>query len=158
MVCISGIGAGYAFIAAVSSWLRFLVTKAWLFFISDQVLISSHILVSVFFFLLCPLTTMNLWDFTIFYFWQIVAYLMVTSGAAVLEILYLAYNGDQQVTWSETCSTYGKFCSRIKIAFVLHAVALGCFIILAVISAFRFFSMFDPPSVSSNKEEEEGRT
>lgn len=125
MVCISGICAGYAFIAAVSSWLRFLVTKAWLFFLSDQ----------------------------------IVAYLMVTSGSAVLEILYLSYKGDQQVTWSETCSTYGKFCNRIRIAFVLHAMALGCFIILAVISAFRFFSMFDPPPVPSNKEGgEEERT
>lgn len=85
------------------------------------------------------------------------AYLMLTSGAAVLEILYLAYNGDQQVTWSEACSSYGKFCSKMKIALILHSLALGCFIILAAISAFRFFSMFDPPSVSSNKEVEEER-
>lgn len=158
MVCISSVCAGYAFIAAVSSWLRFLVTKAWLFFLSDQVLICSHFFISIIFFLLCPVIALNHEILQTFLFLQIVAYLMVTSGAAALEILYLAYNGDQKVTWSETCSTYGKFCNRIKIAFVLHALALGCFVILAVISAFRFFSMFDPPPVSSNKEEEEQRT
>ncbi|KAL3581521.1 hypothetical protein D5086_015853 [Populus alba] len=59
MFFVSGICASYAFLGAVSSWIRCFVTKAWLFFVSDQ----------------------------------IVAYLMVTSGTAVLEILYLACNG-----------------------------------------------------------------
>ncbi|TXG67561.1 hypothetical protein EZV62_008836 [Acer yangbiense] len=103
MVCISAICAGYAFVAVVSSCIKFLVTKAWLFFLSDQ----------------------------------IVAYLMVTSGAAVMEIIYLAYNGDQKVTWSESCSSYGKFCYRMKLALIFHALALVCFIVLAVISAYR---------------------
>lgn len=85
------------------------------------------------------------------------AYLLVTSVAAVLEILQLAYNGDQEVTWSEACRSYGKFCNKMKIAFVLQALTLICFIILAVISAYRFFSLFEPPSVSSSKEVEEQR-
>ncbi|KAJ0102655.1 hypothetical protein Patl1_04173 [Pistacia atlantica] len=123
MVCISAICAAYAFFAAVSSWFKFFVSKAWIFFASDQ----------------------------------IVAYLMLTSVAAVLEILRLTYNGDQEVTWSEACSSYGKFCNKMKIALVLHALALICFIILAVISAYRFFSLFEPPSVSSSKEVEEQR-
>jgi hypothetical protein len=38
MVCISAVCAGYAFIAAISSWIRCLVKKAWLFFVTDQVL------------------------------------------------------------------------------------------------------------------------
>lgn len=37
MVCISAICGGYAFVAAVSLWIRFLVNKVWLFFVSDQV-------------------------------------------------------------------------------------------------------------------------
>ncbi|KAB1215188.1 hypothetical protein CJ030_MR4G025844 [Morella rubra] len=121
MVCISAICASYAIVAAISSWARFFATKAWLFFVSDQ----------------------------------IVAYLMVTSGAAVLELLYLAYKGDREVTWSEACSSYGRFCSRMKLALVLHALALWCFIVLAVISAYRTFCMFEPPSLPPKEGEEE---
>ncbi|XP_022716887.1 probable beta-1,3-galactosyltransferase 4 isoform X2 [Durio zibethinus] len=122
MVCISAISAGYALLAVVASWLRCLVTRAWLFFVSDQ----------------------------------IVAYLVVTSGAAMMEIVYLAYNGDQKITWSEACSTYGKFCNKMKVALILHALVLCCFIVLAVISAYRVFSLFEPPL--SSKEVEEERT
>uniref|UniRef100_A0A5B7B8F5 CASP-like protein n=1 Tax=Davidia involucrata TaxID=16924 RepID=A0A5B7B8F5_DAVIN len=121
MVSISAISAGYALFAALSSWVRCLVTKAWLFFVSDQV----------------------------------VVYLMVTSVAAAMEILFLAYNGDQKVTWSEACSSYGRFCSRLKIALALHALALCCFFVLAVISACRFFSKFEPPFLPSKEVEEE---
>lgn len=73
----------------------------------------------------------------------------------MLEILYLAYNGDREVSWSEACSAYGKFCSRMKVALVLHALALCCFLVLAVISAYRVFSKFEPPPY---KEVEEERT
>ncbi|KAM2252985.1 hypothetical protein COP2_007598 [Malus domestica] len=123
MVCISNISGVHAFLVALSSWITCFVTKAWLFFVSDQ----------------------------------IVAYLMVTSWAAVMEILSLAYKGDKTVSWSEACTSYGKFCSRMKVALVLHALALCCFLVLAVISAYRVFSMFEPPSVS-DKEVEEERT
>ncbi|KAL0311010.1 UNVERIFIED_CONTAM: CASP-like protein 2D1 [Sesamum angustifolium] len=37
MVCVCAVSAGYALFAAVSSWLRCLVTKAWIFFVADQV-------------------------------------------------------------------------------------------------------------------------
>ncbi|XP_038691300.1 CASP-like protein 2D1 [Tripterygium wilfordii] len=118
MVCISAICGGYALLAAIASWIRCLVSKAWFFFVSDQ----------------------------------IVAYLILTSGAAVSEILYLAYNGDKTVTWSEACNSYGKFCSRMKVALILHGLALCCFIVLSLISAFRAFSVFQPP-VSSKEVE-----
>ncbi|GAV72910.1 DUF588 domain-containing protein [Cephalotus follicularis] len=121
MVCVSAICTGYALFTAVSSWIRCIAAKAWLFFVSDQIL----------------------------------AYLLVTSGAAVLEIVYLAYSGDQQVTWSEACSSYGKFCYKMKLTLVLHAFSLACSIVLAVISAYRVFSMFEPPTVSSKEMEEE---
>lgn len=87
-------------------------------------------------------------------FGQVVAYLLVTSGAAVMEILYLAYKGDRIVTWSEACSSYGSFCSRLIVALVLHALALCCFFVLAVISAYRVFSMFEPPLPSKEAEEQ----
>lgn len=84
---------------------------------------------------------------------QVVTYLMVTSMAAVAEIMYLAYNGDKKVTWSEACSSYGKFCTKMKIALILHSLALFCSIILAVISAYRVFSTFEPPLPSKETEE-----
>lgn len=233
MVCISAICAGYAFVAAVSTWVRCLVTKVWLFFVSDQVLLLNSLiknlfkpwirfwernftlsrillfLVSIefalsyfvpFFFPLSnhqvlalalvltlwlghtnflfqssildtwpwlllahycishSLSGFNFFFFLILYlgvFLQIVAYLMVTSGSAVLEILYLAYNGDKEVTWSESCSSYGKFCHKMKLAVILHALALCCFIVLAVISAYRAFSTFEPPFVPSKEVEDD---
>lgn len=126
LVCISAVSAGYAVVGAVSLWVRCLVTKAWIFFVSDQV----------------------------------AAYLMVTSAATAAEILYLAYNGDQEVTWSEACSTFGRFCNRLKIALALQVIALCCFLILAVISAYRLFSRYSPPSsttttTTNNNEYEE---
>nr|DAD35042.1 TPA_asm: hypothetical protein HUJ06_005682 [Nelumbo nucifera] len=70
-------------------------------------------------------------------FEQVVAYLMVTSVVAVVGILYLAYNGDRDVSWSEVCTFYGKFCSRAKVALVLHAYqVLLCFLGLTLISAY----------------------
>lgn len=74
---------------------------------------------------------------------------MVTSMAALVEFLYLAYDGDRVVSWSEACVSYGKFCNRLKIALILHAIAVCCFLILAVISAYRVFRRFDPPFVLS---------
>ncbi|KAF2285743.1 hypothetical protein GH714_007561 [Hevea brasiliensis] len=123
MVCISAICAVYAFVAAVSLWIRFLVNKVWWLFVSDQ----------------------------------IITYLMVTSVAAIMELLYLAYNGDQKVTWSEACRSYGKFCTRMKLALILHAVALFCFIVLAVISSYRAFSTFETPVSSKEVEEDTKR-
>ncbi|KAK4386967.1 CASP-like protein 2D1 [Sesamum angolense] len=115
---------GYALFAAVSSWLRCLVTKAWIFFVADQVL----------------------------------AYLLVASLATLVEFLYLAYNGDQVVSWSQACASYGKFCSRLKIALSLHVIAVGCFLVLAVISAFRVFRRYDPPFVPSKEGEQAAAT
>lgn len=94
-----------------------------------------------------------------FNFWvQIVAYLMVTSGAAVMEIVFLAYKGDREVSWSEACASNGKFCSRMKLALVLHSLALCSFLVLAVISAYRLFSMYEAPSVSHKEVRLEERT
>ncbi|XP_019183261.1 PREDICTED: CASP-like protein 2D1 [Ipomoea nil] len=86
---------------------------------------------------------------------QVIAYLLVTSMSALAEILYLVYHGDQGVTWSEACTSYGKFCDRLKLVFVLLAIALCCFIVLAAISAFRVFSRYDFPSDPSKELEEE---
>jgi hypothetical protein len=48
MVYVSALCAGYAIVAAVCSWIRYLVTKAWIFFISDQVRLLFLILNCIF--------------------------------------------------------------------------------------------------------------
>jgi uncharacterized protein (TIGR01569 family) len=87
---------------------------------------------------------------------QITTYLMVTSGSAVIEILYLAEKGNKEVSWSEVCSYFGSFCHKTKVSVVLHFVALVCFIVLSLISAYRLFSKFDAPSVSLSNMEGNG--
>ncbi|XP_042520952.1 CASP-like protein 2D1 isoform X2 [Macadamia integrifolia] len=86
---------------------------------------------------------------------HVLSYLMVTSTAAVVELLYLVYNGDKDVSWSEACSSFGSFCNRVKMALVLHAIALLCFLGLSLISAYRVFSKFGPPCVTSEEVERE---
>ncbi|VVB16046.1 unnamed protein product [Arabis nemorensis] len=111
MVGVSAICAIYALLSTISSWITCLVSKAWLFFVPDQVL----------------------------------AYLMTTSVAGATEIVYLLNKGDTIVTWSEMCSSYPHFCSKLTIALGLHVFVLLSFLILSVISAYRAFSLFDPP-------------
>ncbi|KAK9080662.1 hypothetical protein SSX86_000420 [Deinandra increscens subsp. villosa] len=120
LVSITAISGGYALIAFVSSWVKRLMNKAWIFFVCDQV----------------------------------VAYLMVACVGSLGEILYLAYNGNQKVTWSEACSSYGKFCGRLNLILVVHFIALICFFVLSLISAFRVFTRFDPPLSSKEVEVE----
>ncbi|KAF8092360.1 hypothetical protein N665_0416s0016 [Sinapis alba] len=76
---------------------------------------------------------------------QVLAYLMTTSVAGATEILYLLNKGDKTVTWSEVCSSYPHFCSKLTIALGFHVFVLFSFLLLSVISAYRAFSVFDPP-------------
>ncbi|KAL0399212.1 UNVERIFIED_CONTAM: putative beta-1,3-galactosyltransferase 4 [Sesamum radiatum] len=89
---------------------------------------------------------------------QVLAYLMVTSMAAQGEFLYLAYKGDQVISWSEACFSYGKFCNRVKLALALHVVAAFCFLILAVISGCRVFRRYEPPFPPSKEAREQETT
>ncbi|CAH8279713.1 unnamed protein product [Arabidopsis lyrata] len=111
MVGVSAISAIYALLSTISLWVTCLVSKAWLFFVPDQVL----------------------------------AYVMTTSVAGATEIVYLLNKGDKIVTWSEMCSSYPHYCSKLTIALGLHVFVLFFFLFLSVISAYRAFSPFDPP-------------
>ncbi|CAA7409075.1 unnamed protein product [Spirodela intermedia] len=86
---------------------------------------------------------------------QIAAYLLVTSGSAVGEVLYLAYRGDRGIAWSAACDYYGSFCRRTVVSLALHFLASVCFVVLSLLSAYRLFNRFDPPPPplpSSSKE------
>lgn len=148
MVCVSGISAAYALASASASWFDIVAAKAWLFFVPDQVLdLTRGFPVGL---------NLGFWFFFIpSGILQIVAYMMVTSIAAVVDLLYLAYNGDRNVTWSEACSSYAAFCDKIRLALILHFVALLCFFSLAIISAYRTFRDFNFPFVPTKEEAEE---
>ncbi|OAY64183.1 CASP-like protein 2D1 [Ananas comosus] len=96
-------------------------------------------------------------EWVLFLLDQVVAYLMVTSGSAVAEVVYLAEEGDREASWSEVCSYYGKFCYKTKVSLALHFMALVGFIALSLISAYRLFSKFDAPAVASTEVGEEGK-
>ncbi|XP_024976953.1 CASP-like protein 2D1 [Cynara cardunculus var. scolymus] len=123
LVSISAISAAYSLAAVISSWIKNLMNKAWVFLVCDQV----------------------------------VAYMMVACGGSIGEIVYLAYNGNPKVTWSEACSSYGRFCGKLNLILVLHFIALLCFLVLSLISAFRVFTRFEPP-LAPSKEQEVERT
>ncbi|KAL0311009.1 UNVERIFIED_CONTAM: CASP-like protein 2D1 [Sesamum angustifolium] len=90
---------------------------------------------------------------------KVLAYLMVTSLATIVEFFFLpTLQGGPSVSWSQACASYGKFCSRLKIALSLHVIAVGCFLVLAVISAFRVFRRYDPPFVPSKEGEQAAAT
>ncbi|KAL8462517.1 hypothetical protein ACS0TY_032723 [Phlomoides rotata] len=86
---------------------------------------------------------------------QVISYLMVTSMTAQGEFLYLAYNGDLEVSWSRGCASYGRFCNRLKVAVALHVIAVCCSLVLAVISAFRLFARFPPPFFPSKRDDQQ---
>ncbi|GAB2230525.1 hypothetical protein Droror1_Dr00014795 [Drosera rotundifolia] len=88
---------------------------------------------------------------------QVMAYMMVTSVSAVVETLYLAHKGDVEVAWSEACSSYRTFCYKMELAVAIQFLALFCFIVLALISAYRAFSIFDLPVAPIQHVEEEQR-
>ncbi|XP_076927726.1 CASP-like protein 2D1 [Bidens hawaiensis] len=92
------------------------------------------------------------WIFIVFD--QVVAYLMVACVGSIGDIVYLVYNGNQKVTWSEAFSSYGRFCGRLNLTLVLHFIAWICFIVLSMISSFRVFTRFEPPRSSKEVEDE----
>ncbi|KAJ0267081.1 Casparian strip membrane protein domain-containing protein [Hirschfeldia incana] len=147
MVGVSAICGIYALFSTISSWVTCLVSKAWLFFVPDQVfpLLKSNF--SALF------SSLSLIRSCIRFLIQVnnsvcvkvLAYLMTTSVAGATEIVYLLNKGDKTVTWSEVCSSYPHFCLKLTIALGLHVFVLFSFLFLSVISAYRAFSVFDPP-------------
>ncbi|CAN6457534.1 unnamed protein product [Victoria cruziana] len=84
-------------------------------------------------------------DWILFSLDQIIAYLMTTSGAAAMEVMYLAYKGDRVISWSTACDSYGQFCGKARVSLLFHFMTLLCFIILSGASAYRVFSKFEAP-------------
>uniref|UniRef100_A0A0D3F2J2 CASP-like protein n=1 Tax=Oryza barthii TaxID=65489 RepID=A0A0D3F2J2_9ORYZ len=92
-------------------------------------------------------------DWFIFLLDQASAYLLLTSASAAAEVVYLAREGDREVSWGEVCSYFCRFCGAATVSVALNAAALLCFMALSLISAFRVFTKFNPPSQSNSKQQ-----
>ena len=93
-----------------------------------------------------PATLSRSW--VVFLLDQVFTYLILAAGAASAELLYLAYNGDKEVTWSEACGVFGGFCRQARTSVAITFASVACYILLSLISSYRLFSAYDPPQPS----------
>ncbi|KFK43914.1 hypothetical protein AALP_AA1G190800 [Arabis alpina] len=95
-------------------------------------------------------TMPRVWTF--FCFDQILTYVVLAAGAVSTEVLYLAYKGDDAITWSDACSSYGSFCHRATASVIITFFVVCFYVVLSIISSYKLFTRFDPPAiVDSNK-------
>ncbi|XP_073014029.1 CASP-like protein 2A1 [Typha latifolia] len=88
----------------------------------------------------------------VFFFDQVLTYVILAAGTVSVEILYLAYNGDAEVTWSKECGVFDKFCHTATKSVGITFGAVVCFVLLSIISSFRLFSTYEAPiSFAGNK-------
>ncbi|KAH0451610.1 hypothetical protein IEQ34_018909 [Dendrobium chrysotoxum] len=76
---------------------------------------------------------------------KVVTYAILAAGAAAAEIVYLAYEGDEQVTWSRVCGVFGGFCGKAKASVGITFGAVACYVLLSLISSYRLFSAYPAP-------------
>ncbi|KAE9457991.1 hypothetical protein C3L33_10120, partial [Rhododendron williamsianum] len=74
-------------------------------------------------------------------------YIILAAGAVSMEVVYLAYKGDEAVTWSEACGSFGGFCRRSIASVAITFAAVLCYAALSLISSYRLFSKYDAPPV-----------
>jgi len=106
--------------------------------------------------LLSSVKSLARYDWLVFVLDQAAAYLLLTSCSAAAEVVYLAREGDRQVSWGEVCSYFGRFCGRATVSVALQAAALLCFVALSLVSAFRVFSRFDGPGAEGDYSASDG--
>ncbi|CAN8292930.1 unnamed protein product [Cochlearia groenlandica] len=90
-------------------------------------------------------TMIRVWTF--FCLDQILTYVVLAAGAVSTEVLYLAYKGDNAITWSDACSSYGSFCHKATVSVILTFVVVCFYVVLSLISSYKLFTRFDPPAI-----------
>nr|CAD1839483.1 unnamed protein product [Ananas comosus var. bracteatus] len=84
-------------------------------------------------------------SWAVFFFDQVLTYVVLAAGTVSAEVIYLAYNGDKEVTWSRECGVFGGFCRRATASVGITFGAAACYILLSLISSYRLFSTFEAP-------------
>ncbi|XP_020243422.1 LOW QUALITY PROTEIN: CASP-like protein 2A1 [Asparagus officinalis] len=76
---------------------------------------------------------------------SVLTYVILAAGAVSSEIIHLAYNGDEQVTWSKECGVFSGFCNKATTSIGITFGAVACYIVLSLISSYRLFSAYEAP-------------
>ncbi|CAN0863602.1 CASP-like protein 2A1 [Linum grandiflorum] len=93
-----------------------------------------------------PSTMSSAWTF--FLLDQVFTYLILGAASVSTEVLYLAKNGDIDITWSAVCGSFGGFCHKAAVSVVLTFVVVALFALLSLVSSYKLFSRFDAPLVT----------
>lgn len=100
-----------------------------------------------------PLSMSRAW--ILFFLDQVVTYSILAAGASAAEVVYLAYEGDIEVTWSKTCGVYSGFCRKAAAAVGVTFGAVICYAVISLISSYRLFSAYRPPISSFTAAEDD---
>ncbi|CAK9324389.1 unnamed protein product [Citrullus colocynthis] len=89
---------------------------------------------------------------TLFFLDQLLTYLTLAAGTVSTEVLYLAYNGDTEITWSSACGTFGKFCSKATTSVVITFVVVAFYAFISILSSYKLFSRYNAPLPDPSKQ------
>ncbi|XP_010917325.1 CASP-like protein 2A1 [Elaeis guineensis] len=81
----------------------------------------------------------------LFFFDQVFTYVILAAGTVSAELMYLAYNGDEAVTWSKECGVFDSFCQRATASIGITFGAVACYALLSLLSSYRLFSTYEAP-------------
>lgn len=96
-----------------------------------------------------PSTMPRAWTF--FLLDQLLTYLILAAGAVSTEVVYLAYKGDEAITWSKACGSYDGFCKKATASVAITFVVGICYALLSLNSSYRLFSKYDAPVAYNDK-------
>ncbi|XP_073060966.1 CASP-like protein 2A1 [Primulina eburnea] len=85
------------------------------------------------------------WAWTFFLLDQLFTYIILAAGAVSAEVVYLAYKGDVDLTWSEACDTYDGFCRKATASVAITFSATLCYVGVSLISSYRLFTKYEAP-------------
>lgn len=80
---------------------------------------------------------------------QALTYIILTAGVSGIELVDLAYRGNEQVSWSRVCVSYGEFCNSARASVLITMAVLVCFMVLSLLSAHKLFSKYEAPIVNN---------
>ncbi|KAM7495320.1 hypothetical protein LguiB_029929 [Lonicera macranthoides] len=90
-----------------------------------------------------PSTMSRAWTF--FLLDQVLTYIILGATAVSTEVIYLAYKGDEAITWSQACGTISGFCQKATASIAITFSVVICYAVLSLISSYRLFSRYDAP-------------
>ncbi|XP_010254228.1 PREDICTED: CASP-like protein 2A1 [Nelumbo nucifera] len=106
---------------------------------------AGYSLLSAFYATVPPASNTRSRAWIVFVLDQVMTYVILAAGTVSAEVLYLAYKGDDEITWSQACGTFGGFCRKATASVATTYVAVACYAGLSLISSYRLFSSYDAP-------------